>query len=268
MRNINNGEDATEASASNISEVEWHAGEADALLSQIPLFAAFSPQLAAKLAASMTERSLPAGATIFRQGEMGQELLIVRCGSVQIFLPDADNPEEAVLAILNDGEFFGELSLLDGQPRSASAVTLRETTLLSLQRETFYRALQTDHSAVAHIISVLCQRLRATDTRLAEAAFRDARERLAKYLWHLAEHEAESTPNGLRLKTPVSEAEMARSVGATTDRIRAELRHLHQDLVISWQNGELTILKPHDLRDMAHGSSASAAITVPDWLLG
>lgn len=268
MSETNNVEEATEATASNIAVAVTATKEVNTLLSQIPLFTAFSSQVASDMAGRMTERTLSAGENIFHQGEVGQELLIIRRGSVKIFLPDSDNPEEAVLAILNDGEFFGELSLLDGQPRSASAVTLRETTLLSLSRDAFYRALHTDYQAVAHVISVLCRRLRATDTRLAESAFRDVRERVAKYLWHLTEHDSETTSAGLRLKTPVSEAELARGVGATAERVRAELNRLSRDLIIAWQGDELTILKPHDLRDMAHGGSATAAITVPDWLLG
>jgi len=247
----------------NESPSEWNT-----LLGQIPLFAAFSQEAASELARRIEERRLEAGQTIFTQGEVGQELLIIRRGSVKIFLPGADNREEAVMAILRDGEFFGELSLLDGQPRSASAVTLQETVLLSLQREAFYEALQTDYRAVSHVISVLCQRLRTTDVRLAEAAFHDVRERLAKYLWHMAERESEPTKDGLRLKAPLSDAELAQRVGATTERVQAELRRLQQDLILTCHGAELTILKPHDLRDMAYGSSAASSITVPDWLLG
>lgn len=238
------------------------------LPSHIPFFAAFSPLAAEELTRWIEERALTAGETIFHQGEQGQELFIIKCGSVKIFLPGEDNREEAVVAILQEGEFFGELSLLDGQPRSASAVTLSETVVLSLQREPFYRALQADFQAAAHVIAVLCQRLRATDVCLAEAAFRDVRERLANYLWEAAEKESEPTEEGLRLKAPLSDAELAQRVGATTERVQAELRVLQRDLIIRWQGATLIVLKPNDLRDMAKGRSAAAVITVPEWLLG
>jgi CRP/FNR family cyclic AMP-dependent transcriptional regulator len=242
--------------------------ELNRLLSQIPLFTAFSPEVAAELACRITERRLDTGQLLFSQGEMGEELMIVRRGSIKIFLPGTDNQDEAVIAILHDGEFFGELSLLDGQTRSASAVALCDTLLLSLQRDAFYLALQTDFQAVAHVISVLCQRLRATDVRLAESAFRDVRERLAAFLWNMAERDSEPTQEGVRLKTRFSDADIAQRVGAATERVQSELRRLERELVLSRHGEVIIILKPHDLRDMARGSSAAAAITVPEWLLG
>jgi CRP/FNR family transcriptional regulator, cyclic AMP receptor protein len=242
--------------------------ELDYLLYRIPLFTAFSKAVASELASRITERKVEAGESIFREGDVGKELLIVRRGVVRIFLPGGDGRDEAVLALLHDGEFFGELSLLDGETRSASAVAVVETILLCLQHDDFYTALQSDCAAVKHVIAVLCHRLRATDVRLACAAFRDVRERLAHRLWQMAERESCRTEDGLRLTAPVSDADLAQQVGATTSRVQAELIRLQRDLVIRRYGTELTVLKPHDLRDMALGASSSAAITVPEWLLG
>ena len=242
--------------------------ELNYLLSRIPLFAAFSNEVAYDLAERITERKVEEGQAVFYEGDEGKELLIVRRGSVKIFLPGADNREEAVLAILRDGEFFGELSLLDGQTRSASAVALRETILLCLRREAFYAALESDFHAVKHVISVLCQRLRSTDIRLADAAFRDVRERVAHCLWRMSEQESRPTEDGLRLTGEVSDADLAQRVGATTERVQVELMRLTRDLVISRSGTVLTVHKPHDLRDMALGATAAAAFTVPVWVLG
>jgi CRP/FNR family cyclic AMP-dependent transcriptional regulator len=242
--------------------------ELNYLLNRIPLLAAFSPEVALGLAGRVTERKVDAGQTVFSEGEPGEELLIVRRGSVKIFLPGANDSEEAVLAVLTDGEFFGELSLLDGATRSASAEATCETILLCLEREAFYAALESDFQAVKHVICVLSQRLRATDSRLAAAAFRDVRERLANCLYQMAERESQQTTDGLRLTRDVSDADLAQRVGATTERIHAELMRLQRDMVIKRYGAELTVLKPHDLRDMAVGASAAAAITVPEWLLG
>jgi len=247
----------------NEAEAELHY-----LLYRIPLFGAFSEEVATDLASHITERKVASGQVIFCEGDVGKELLIVRHGSVKIFLPGADDREEAVLAVLGDGEFFGELSLLDGHTRSASAVALDETILLCLQHEAFYSALQSDFQAVRHVIAVLCRRLRKTDVRLADAAFRDVRERLANCLWQLAERDSEQASEGLRLRRPISDADLAEEVGATTHRVQAELIRLQRDLVIKRHGAELTILKPNDLRDMANGASAAAVITVPEWLLG
>lgn len=242
--------------------------ELDYLLYRIPLFAAFSKDVAWELAGRVTERKVNAGELIFSEGEVGKELLIVRRGGVKIFLAGSGDREEAVLALLGDGEFFGELSLLDGETRSASAVATVETILLCVQHEAFYTALQSDFQAVRHVIAVLCHRLRDTDVRLAASAFRDVRERLAHRLWQMAERESQQTDEGLRLTIPISDADLAKQIGATTGRIQSELTRLQRDLVIKRYGTELTILKPHDLRDMAIGASSVAAITVPEWLLG
>ena len=242
--------------------------ELNYLLSRIPLLAAFSKEVAFDIAERITERKLEAGQEIFREGGEGKELLIVRRGRVKIFVPGDDNRQVAVLAILRDGEFFGELSLLDGQLRSASAVAECETVLLCLRREAFYAALESDIHAVKHVISVLCQRLRSTGVRVADAAFRDVRERVANCLWQLSRQDSKQTEEGLRLNLEMSDAELAERVGATIDRVQAELMRLQRDLVVKRSGTALTVLKPHDLRDMALGASAPAAITVPEWLLG
>lgn len=242
--------------------------ELDYLLQRIPLLAAFSRDVACVLASRVSERKVQAGETIFREGDVGTELWIVRRGAVRIFVSGAENREEAVLAVLTDGEFFGELSLLDGGTRSASAVAEVETILLCLEQDVFYEALQNDCQAIRHVIQVLCCRLRDTDVRLVAAAFRDVRERLANCLWTKAERDSLRTSEGLRICGEITDADLAEEVGATTGRIRSELARLQRDLVINRRGSELTVLKPHDLRDMAVGASEPAAITVPDWLLG
>lgn len=250
-----------------MSDIEAKA-ELDYLLHRIPLLAGCSREVACEIASRITERKVEAGETIFHEGEVGTELFIVRTGSVKIFLAGCDDRGEAVIAALHAGEFFGELSLLDGATRSASASAVEETILLCLEHEAFYSALETDFRAVKHVISVLCHRLRDTDLRVAAAAFRDVRERLASCLWRMAENDSVHTDEGLRLNAQVTDADLAHQVGATTSRIQSELIRLQRDLVIKRYGSELTVLKPHDLRDMARGASAAAAITVPEWLLG
>src|SRR6476469_2452275 len=94
--------------------------ELDYLLNRIPLIAGCSPEVACEIASRITERKVEEGETIFREGDAGTELLIVRRGSVKIYLAGRDGRDEAVIAVLKAGEFFGELSLLDGATRSAS----------------------------------------------------------------------------------------------------------------------------------------------------
>src|SRR5262245_44493370 len=95
------------------------SSECCALVQHVPLFASLPQDLAGELAARVVERTYAAEQTIFAKGDPGFELLIIRHGSVRIFLPAEEHSEEVILAVLTDGDFFGELSLLDGQPRAA-----------------------------------------------------------------------------------------------------------------------------------------------------
>jgi len=249
-----------------MSEPEWDRA---ALLRQIRLFAALPEAATTELERRVTERRYKADQLLFAQGDPGSELLIIQEGGVKIFQPGAGGGAEVVLALLGKGDFFGELSLLEGRPRGASALTLSDTVLLSLQREDFLQVLQQTPDAVLHVLRVLSQRLRETGARLAEAAAFDVRERLAKRLSELAEQDGEETPDGRRIRRPVADSELAHLAGATVERVRAEMDRLRRELIVAVEGTSITVLKPGDLQDMtAGGGGGAGAITLPDWLLG
>jgi CRP-like cAMP-binding protein len=238
------------------------------LIRQVPLLAALPKEMAADLAGRTVERTYAAEQPVFAMGDPGSELLIVARGAVRIFLPAGAHGEEVTLAVLNPGDFFGELSLLDGLPRTASAVAITESTLLALHGEEFGRVLRQPRAAFL-IICVLSQRLRAADERLAETAFLGVRERLAKRLWHLAHDEGEETGDGLRIRRPLTALDLAQLIGAPPDRVRSELRYLERELILSTEGSTITVTKPEDLHDVAMGRSPGPdAIALPDWLVG
>lgn len=249
-----------------MSEPEWDRA---ALLRRIPLFAALPEAAVSELERRITERRHGSDTQLFAQGDPGSELLIIGEGGVKIFQPGAGGGAEVVVALLRAGEFFGEMSLFDAQPRGASAVTQGETVLLSLQREDFLQALQRTPDAVLHVLSVLSRRLRETGVRLAESAAFDVRERLAKRLSDLAEQDADETPAGRRIRRALSDSDLAHLAGATVERVRREMDRLRRELIVAVDGASITVLKPGDLRDMASGGGGGAgSITLPDWLLG
>lgn len=238
-----------------------------ALLRRIPLCAALPEAAMAELEDRIEERRYLAGQPIFAQGDVGRELLIIGQGSVKIFQSGAG--AEVVLAILGEGDVFGEMSLLDGKPRGASAVALRDTTLLALTQEHFNLALRHEPEAISYVLCVLSERLREAGARLSEAASFDLRERLAQRLWELAERDADETDAGRRIRTPLSDADLARRAGGTVERVRSEMDRLRREMIVTASDGIVTVLKPGDLRDLAAGGGGGAgSITLPDWLLG
>ncbi|MBW1789341.1 MAG: Crp/Fnr family transcriptional regulator [Deltaproteobacteria bacterium] len=132
-----------------------------------------------QLEASMTRRRYTAGQAIFHMGDEGGSLYIISKGRVKVAIPSREG-EEIILAILSESEIMGELSLIDGKPRSATVSAIEDAEIYTLRREDFLEFLKTRFEAVLQVMEMLSQRLRETDASLAEAHFLDVRSRLAK----------------------------------------------------------------------------------------
>lgn len=144
------------------------------LLAQIPLFDTLAAEDLEALAQRMTERKYKAGDKVFDKGEKGSSMYVVLSGAVQIFLPGTgpDDPR-VVLKDALTGEYFGELSLFDDKPRSASVEATVDTTLLELTREHFSDHLSKSANAAMTILAEMAERLRETNALLSQRAARD-----------------------------------------------------------------------------------------------
>ncbi|MFO0675481.1 MAG: DUF1003 domain-containing protein [Polyangiaceae bacterium] len=142
------------------------------LLAQIPIFEGLSDEDSEALATRLTEKRSPPGAVIFKKGDIGSSMYIVLSGAAQIFLPNEDG-SRVVLKDVRSGEYFGELSLFDAKPRSASVVTTVETVLLELTRDAFADHLARSRTAALAILSEMAERLRETNALLGRRAAKD-----------------------------------------------------------------------------------------------
>ena len=134
-------------------------------LDGIPLFAGLTTDEKAQLARRIRLRELPAREALFWIGDPGDEFFVIRSGVVLITYPDGDG-KEVTLAALRAGDFFGEVSLLDGGPRTATARAQDDASLLCLDREAFESFIRDCPSAALHIIKILGKRQRETVDRL------------------------------------------------------------------------------------------------------
>ena len=144
------------------------------LLAQIPLFDTLAAEDLEALAGRMTEVHFKALEHVFEKNDAGSSMYIVLSGAVQIFLPGATADEQPV--ILKDartGEYFGELSLFDDKPRSASVQATVDTTLLELTRVDFSDHLSKSKNAAMTILAEMAERLRETNALLSQRAARD-----------------------------------------------------------------------------------------------
>lgn len=144
------------------------------LLAQIPLFDTLASEDLEALAGRMTERQYKTGEKVFDKDDKGSSMYVVLSGAVQIFLP-GPTPEDppVVLKDARTGEYFGELSLFDDKPRSASVVATVDTTLLELTRTDFGDHLSTSKNAAMTILAEMAERLRETNALLSQRAARD-----------------------------------------------------------------------------------------------
>jgi uncharacterized membrane protein len=144
------------------------------LLAQIPLFDTLAPEDLDALGNRMTERTFKAGQPVFAMGDEGSSMYVVLSGAVQIYLPPKEpNEPRVILKDARTGEYFGELSLFDDKPRSASVEAVVDTVLLELTREQFGDHLSKSKNAAMTILAEMAERLRETNAMLSQRAARD-----------------------------------------------------------------------------------------------
>src|SRR4026208_2401195 len=154
-------------------------------LAKTPLFAHASASTLQTVANNLRRRRFRRNEVIFHQGDPGDSLHIVAGGAVKIVLPSAEG-EEAIIATLRPGDFFGELALLDGAPRSATAVALGPGGTLELPRAAFHELLDSDPALRDALLAGLAHELRRLTSHVEELHFLDLAGRLAMRLYRLA----------------------------------------------------------------------------------
>jgi len=212
-------------------------------LRKCSIFANLSDADLKHLEGCMTRRRYAGGQVIFHMGDEGGSLFLLAGGRVKVAIPSPQG-DEVILAILSAGEILGELSLIDGKTRSATAEALEETDLFSLRREDFLNFLSSRFDATLHVLEVLSQRLRETDASLAEVHFLDVRSRLSKKIIDLARSFGVRTEGKIRIGVRITQKDLASLVGATRESINKQLMQLRRQGLVELQNGYLTILDP------------------------
>ncbi|MDQ1624951.1 MAG: family transcriptional regulator, cyclic receptor protein, partial [Actinomycetota bacterium] len=141
-------------------------------LSATPLFAALDPEAAADLRSCMTEVKLARGKALFSEGEPGDRLYVVTDGKIKLGRTAADGREN-LLAVLGRGEMFGELSLFDPGPRTATATAVTDSVLLELGHDELQPWLTGRPEVAGHLLGALARRLRRTNEAMADLVFSD-----------------------------------------------------------------------------------------------
>jgi len=225
---------------------------ADAL-SAVPLFGGLDEDGLEGLIRGMRVRKFRRGETVFHVGDPGDALFIVMSGSIKITLP-ADSGDEAILATLRPGDFFGELALLDGAPRSATAIAIEPTETYILPRERFRDLIATEPIMREALLATLAAEVRRLTHHVEELHFLDITGRLASRLSRLAnESGATSLPDGsIRLAGPLTQGDLAAMIGCTRQSVNKLLGMFTDDGLIRLERDRIVVLNLDGLLHAAH----------------
>ena len=195
------------------------------ILSRVPIFDGMRTDELEKLLGVAQVRDYARGALIFSEGDPGNAMLILLSGAVKVHRLSPDG-REVTLAILRAGDCLGEMSLLDGLSRSASADAIEHTTALEIRRDDFLRLLRSRPEMSLAIIQILAARLRQTDRRLEHLVLGDARSRVLGVLLDLAAGHGVPYSGGTKIDIRLTHQEIAELAGIareTASRILSEL---------------------------------------------
>ena len=221
-----------------------------ARLAQSFLFADLPPdRLSAALKDCQCLR-LPEKKDVYRRGEPGKEMCIVLSGGVKISALSADG-KEIIFDLLSAGDFFGELSMLDGKPRTATVTTLVPSVLVVLERNFFMPFLEDNPSTAIRLLHIMAHRMRTADTFLEEVLFFDSETRLAKRVMALKNIYGKTVGNTVQIDLKVSQQDIANLVGITRERVNKHLKKWERAEIIGLQQGRLTIQNLPLLQELA-----------------
>ena len=218
-----------------------------ALLRRVALFSRLSDEMLVGLAAHLHRRSFRRDTIVFHKDQAGDALYVVESGRIRIFLP-AEGGEELTIDVLGPGDVFGEMALLDGQPRSASAITLEDSTLYTLGREEFQRQLAASPTLAGALLEYMSRRVRHVMEYTETLAFLDVYGRVARVLLDMAERYGVQE-NGLVINLDLTQAELATMVGATRERINRALAAFRSQGLIETRGKKIVLLNPKRLSE-------------------
>jgi len=216
------------------------------VLRQAPLFSGLDDEAAESLGSSMSSSQLRRGDVLFHEGDSGDRLYVVTDGKVKLGRTSADGREN-LLAILGPGQMFGELSLFDPGPRSATATAVTDCDLQSLSHDDLNTWL-TNHSNVARaLLHQLAARLRRTNDVVADLVFSDVPGRVAKALIDLSTRFGRKADDGIHVHHDLTQEELAQLVGASRETVNKALADFAMRGWLRLEPRSVVILNPERL---------------------
>lgn len=219
-------------------------------LRRCALFAKVDDETLALCVSTLRIRRYRKNETIFHQGDPGDSLHVVATGAVKIILPSPEG-DEAIIATLRPGDFFGELALLDGAPHSATATAVEPVETLSLARAPFQQLVDEDQGLRVALLSGLAAELRRLTGQVEELHFLDLAGRLAMRLVRLARDRDPNASGAVHLDWPFTQSDLAAMIGGTRQSVNKLLSRLVDDGLLLIEHDTLVIHDLHALEERA-----------------
>ncbi|KHL15098.1 CRP-like cAMP-binding protein [Mumia flava] len=220
------------------------------VLRQAPLFSGLDDEAAESLGSKMTSGHLRRSEVLFHEGDEGDRLYIVTDGKIKLGRSSADGREN-LLAILGPGQMFGELSLFDPGPRSATATAVTECELESLGHDELTKWLEEHPNVSRALLGQLASRLRRTNDVVADLVFSDVPGRVAKALMDLSNRFGRKADDGIHVHHDLTQEELAQLVGASRETVNKALADFAMRGWLRLEPRSVVIIEPDRLSKRA-----------------
>lgn len=211
--------------------------ENKAFLKRVPLFSGLTDSQIERLAAGSVRRSFPKGRTIVAEGEPSQSLYVLLSGRAKVQRSDTEG-KEVILAVLGPGECFGEMSLIDDAPRSASVITIESCDFMSINKESFKSMLVSSPEISMRIMKGLVKRLRDADKKIETLALLDVYGRVARVLLDFSE----MVGNDRVVRSKLPRQEIAKMIGASREMVSRVMKGLEMEgYIVPMPEGKLML---------------------------
>lgn len=214
--------------------------QAAELIRDIPLFQDLTDAELHSISALFFERRYKKNAIIFFEDDPGEELFVIKSGTVKIYR--IDNTKQITLALFRSGDFFGEMSIMQkGGTRSANAETLEPSIMYTLKRSTFYEYVGRSPALCLRLLEVTMNRLRRANEQIHDLTFRDVRSRILKAIHQLSLHYGEPRLDSVQITIKLTHQEIANLVGTVRESVTKVLQELQDERIITIQNKQIRI---------------------------
>jgi CRP-like cAMP-binding protein len=214
----------------------------------VPLFNGLDRGEVQQFADLSREKTFPKGSVILFENDPGDSLYVIRSGRCKVVLIGEDG-REVILSVLGEGTFFGEMALLDDEPRSAHVIAMEDSIVLALRREDFRQRLRSSPEVAIALLRELSRRLRRADDQIGSLVLLDVNGRVAELLVRLAADEG-----GDKITRKLTHATIAQMIGSSRETVSRTMRELQDRGLIGVTRQEITLLDRIGLQGLSRRS--------------